>query len=216
MPKKTSKKNDTLTAGGRHRYLHMIGVISLQWNGVEDALEVLIATYMEMANVDRKLSYHLTATMGNQSRTDLLIWLVEQYEKDRRAIEVIRHAIKATHICRENRNILLHSRAHRLIDVTRFEFARRSKTNPQNMVIHALTLPQIKLMHQAIFKTESLLRKIAHYVWIVFLRRTTVFPNYSKDYPHYANPSLPRKFALPRKLTALPLVNQLKLRPQKK
>lgn len=99
MPRKPSFK----------KYTETVGAISVGWNQLERALNVMGHHYLA---TDTNISAYLFALLGNQSKSDFISFLVEQHEENREIASAAKHFIRAFNILRQNRNTIQHATPH--------------------------------------------------------------------------------------------------------
>ena len=87
-------------------YAELIGNISIVWNYLEDTVGYILPKYFEH---DQEISIPVLAALDNRGRIDLLLHFVDAREDDAEVAERVRYFAKAFSICRDNRNILVHS-----------------------------------------------------------------------------------------------------------
>jgi hypothetical protein len=97
---------DPITSDPWHRHLYAIGVISLYWNQIEDHVNYLLKTIGGPAS---GLTDFVLSQLGNDAKRELLIKSA-QSEWEPEGVASLEHFIKALSTCRENRNIIMHSR----------------------------------------------------------------------------------------------------------
>lgn len=104
---KKSNESKISQSGYVHaEYAELIGDICITWNHLEDVLPNLAAVYL---NFELEISQPVFAALSNNSRIDLLKHLVSIREKDPARRLLMEHFAEAFNICRENRNIVVHS-----------------------------------------------------------------------------------------------------------
>ncbi|HDO51638.1 MAG TPA: hypothetical protein ENH05_02760 [Rhizobiales bacterium] len=84
---------------------HALGVLTINWNNCEWMLDFILFDFIA---TDGRAGVFITGLMNNRSKCDLLAAIV--YELDAPLTEnCIQHYIKFFNICRENRNLIMHS-----------------------------------------------------------------------------------------------------------
>ena len=179
-----------------HRVVRAIGSIVLRWN----ALEMEVRRFIEFYINDRDLAILITTPLGNQSLSDLVSGIVRLKELDKRVVDRVEHGLRAFHICRENRNTLIHALAMGVDARARFAFGRRSKSKPENWLSYRVRLSQLWQLDREMFITLAHFHNLHQYLMV-----QSAFPKGSPLPPLWQRrPSLPRKFALPKICPPLP------------
>ncbi len=89
-------------------HFHAIGVTTAIWNLLEDSVHTYVVQLSGIGK-DSPLLPLLERT-GNVSKADLLPKLAATQDWELEAIVGLEHFVRAFNICRENRNIMMHSR----------------------------------------------------------------------------------------------------------
>jgi hypothetical protein len=82
----------------------LLGDACLVWNFLEDSVKYILPKYMNAQE-----AYAVVSVLGNQTKIDFIMHVVRSKEKDQEFLARMEYFAKAFSICRENRNILLHS-----------------------------------------------------------------------------------------------------------
>jgi hypothetical protein len=109
-------------------HLHAIGVTTAIWNVLEDNVS---DSMMHVGGIHPKSPLvPLLDRAGNVSKADLLVRFAVQQRWEPAGIEALEHFTRGFNICRENRNIVMHSRYARDESGLLRMLKRSSKGNP--------------------------------------------------------------------------------------
>lgn len=122
---------DYHTTEGCGVFMYHLGILSIDWNWCEHMFASLIWSYI--GGIEKGLL--VTPAIGNQSRADILLGLVRQYERSKKTICAFEFAAKAFNRLREIRNILMHSHSVRLHKSGKLEWVRMSSKGPYHMIV---------------------------------------------------------------------------------
>jgi len=123
------------------------------WNQLEDMLGFILTRYFSN---DEQLSRAILAVSGNQSRMDLLSYLVETKERDPVFAEGMRAFIKAFNICRENRNIAVHSTLRLTAPMAPAEWMEKPSKSAINKVVkYAYDISAMEQVQRDLLQTCS-------------------------------------------------------------
>jgi len=92
---------------GPTKHVHALGVISLNFNMYEAALQVFLEFYIEKPTAD-----FLFEKMPNERRVEAIRHFVSLSEKDPKIVELVEHSLSHYARCFQNRNTLLHSKQY--------------------------------------------------------------------------------------------------------
>jgi len=92
---------------GPTKHLHALGVISLNFNMYEVALQVFLEFY-----TDKPTAEFLFDNSSNERRMETIRYFAVRNEKDPIILELIQYSLKHYGRCFENRNILMHSKQY--------------------------------------------------------------------------------------------------------
>jgi hypothetical protein len=92
---------------GPTKHVHALGVISLNFNMYEAALQVFLEFYIDKATAD-----FLFDKMSNERRVEAIHHFVSLKEKDPKIVELVEHSLSHYAKCFQNRNSLLHSKQY--------------------------------------------------------------------------------------------------------
>ncbi|MDR3408027.1 MAG: hypothetical protein P4L68_05975 [Methylovirgula sp.] len=90
-------------------YAKIIGEIAIEWNKIEVRLDGLIYDYL---SIEPDVAGFILAQLGNQTKADLAVFLINKYETNKTAKENALFCIALINRLRENRNILEHAIPH--------------------------------------------------------------------------------------------------------
>ena len=166
--------------------LYALGMISIEWNYVEQMMTALIWCYV--GDVDRGLA--VTANIGNQSRADMLLALCKKSKVEPDMLDRVEFSTKAFNMLREKRNILIHSHSITPHESGKPEWRRASGKAPLGHIGTLADENDLKVMLSEIVNLSSFLLSL-------------VVREMGKKHDAALSP-MPDKFALPRKLTQLP------------
>ncbi|WP_290814503.1 hypothetical protein [Ferrovibrio sp.] len=161
--------------------VYQLGKISLVWNYCEHILGVLIWPHFG----DYKKGMAVTANLGNQSRADLLMDLVNKFEENKAIIKKIEFATKAFNRLREIRNILMHSHSIEQRDNKMFEWRRTASKGPSGHTGSLASVADLVKIEHNILQLTSFLHEIHFYYLAVANNRNP--------------PELPIEFEIPNK-----------------
>jgi len=98
--------SDLITSDPWHRHLYAIGLITLLCNRIEDNVDYLLKT---IGNSPSGLSDLVVSKIGNVTKIEIIMASAsEDWELE--GVAQLQHFFKAFNTCRENRNIVMHSR----------------------------------------------------------------------------------------------------------
>lgn len=184
-------------------YASLIGEICIIWNYLEDYVGYLLTIYFEYKS---DLAFAVLAGLGNQSRIDLLTWFAQNKDPGSEMSECILYFATAFSICRENRNILVHS-AVRLREPDGSQFIEKwSRTKLGSKVRYAYDIKTVKLTIEETRRTLTFASKLFMSVIIpmaelgIKLQQAPTLDGKPKLKPR----PLPEKPPLPSKLKPLP------------
>lgn len=146
MPEARRSRSLLVTA----EFAEIIGDICVMWNLMEQTIGMLFMFYMR-ENAAR--AYAISNILGNQSRADVLAYLVDSNEEDETLADLMRHFIAAFSICRDNRNILVHGAVSFGSGLSIKHLEKPSRSNVGAMVRFAYDLEAIRKVHQDILNT---------------------------------------------------------------
>ncbi len=86
--------------------IHVVGQITLLWSRTEIHLERIIWAYTD---AEARIGRAITGILGNVSKSDLLLALAGELEGEEEILDHLNHLVECYNICRENRNIVIHS-----------------------------------------------------------------------------------------------------------
>jgi hypothetical protein len=178
----------------QHPYLHAIGTVALEWNRLDHHIDMLLWEFITQTG-DYEVGRIITAPLGSQTKTDILINLVRLRKPEPKLAALIEAAIKAFHICRENRNTIAHAIGLEFHGRAGWTLGKRSKGNPAVWLGYKLKRADIVRVARDTWRTAKLVNVLRI---IVEQRTMTHLPGREKRLP------LPKKPALPRKLSPLP------------
>jgi len=178
---------------GRHRYIHAIGCVTMQWNHLERWLDQLIWSYLEF---DHTLGRLITGRLANVTKTDFLLDLARLNERDQRVVNRVEHAVTCFHICRENRNIIAHALPFTFYGRDGWVLAKRSKGDPSRWSRFRLKVSEIKRVQNDIVIADVFLQRLYLYRFDQWSRKLVMPAGKARP--------LPKKPLLPRKLNPLP------------
>ena len=92
---------------GPTKHLHALGVISLNFNMYEAALQIFLELYL-----DKPTAEFLFESSSNERRVATVRQFAGKSEKDPLICDLIRRSLDHYAICFENRNILMHSKQY--------------------------------------------------------------------------------------------------------
>lgn len=98
----------------------------MEWNYLEDFVPGLMSMHLEF---NAPLATVILSALGNQSRVNLLLHLARENERHPELLPHMEYFATAFSICRENRNIVVHSAARldSSMDIIGLEKASKSK-----------------------------------------------------------------------------------------
>ncbi|HXF53271.1 MAG TPA: hypothetical protein VNK52_04020 [Hyphomicrobiaceae bacterium] len=97
---------DPITSDPWHRHLYAIGLITLLWNRIEDHVDYLLKT---IGGPVQGLSDLVVGKLGNVTKMHIILEAARS-EWEPEGLAQLEHFFRAFNICRQNRNIILHSR----------------------------------------------------------------------------------------------------------
>ena len=202
MSKSAIPKYRLKQAQRRQERLLLLGEITHNWNFLEYQVAYLTSLY----TLDEEATYSIASRLRNAEATTALLQLVREREHRVRIISAVEFAVSAFHRLRENRNVLVHS--HHVFEITgkHVLWTRRSKTNPNNMVMILGTIRNLRKIAADIARLQAYfsgLIAFTHYESSKHMAETDEFIRevLKKLGPR---PPLPKRFPLPRKLEETP------------
>jgi hypothetical protein len=177
-------------------YAELIGDICILWNLLEGALNSAFPRYFEYG---QKKSAAISSVLGNQSRVDLLSYLVENFEKTPEIAKRMKYLIAAFSVCRENRNIIVHGAVefNAPLDIKFLHKPSRSKVGAT--VKYAYDLTAIKKVHAGVYQTLLFANALLLTIYVNEIQDRSENPDHAGE--PLALPEIPH---LPSKLTPLP------------
>ena len=117
---------------GPTKPVHALGVISLNFNMYEAALQVFLEFYIDKATAD-----FLFDKMSNERRVEAIHHFVSLKEKDPKIVELVEHSLSHYAKCFQNRNSLLHSKQYFAVSLPDLlSLEKRSKGAKPFMTFH--------------------------------------------------------------------------------
>jgi hypothetical protein len=164
--------------------VYTLGRISVGWNFCEHYFSTLVWNYFD----DFEKGIAVTASLGNQSRADLLLTLVRKYERSKRVIERVEFAAKAFNRLRDTRNILLHAHSINPHESGKLAFTRAA-ARPGH--IHTLAnLDDLNRVYEDMVKLSDFMMHVGLYVM-------------ASQHPGVPRCALPKIYSLPEMLIQL-------------
>lgn len=178
------------------RCLAQIGVVTLNWNSVEEALERLIWYYLGSDEV----GHIVTSKLHNQSRCDVLENIADAREAIPEIRERVVHFVKAFDILRLNRNSIVHSvnfNLHRGQETFSIE---RLKKSIRTREYDSYSLPVETL--EGLGEQIEQLEKFGANLLAIMKKRSGLIDQPFFNWPK--PPPWPDKFPLPERLNSPP------------
>jgi hypothetical protein len=176
----------------------LLGRITHDWNFLEHQIAHLTSLY----TLDPEATYAMAARLRNAEATANLLVLVNERETRKRMVAAIEFAVSAFHRLRENRNVLVHS--HHNFEITKKTvlWSRRSRSNPANIVTAYGNVSDLKRVAADIGRLRIYLSSLVDIGIYDQLEDAAAKDGQTKVWlSHWPKrPSLPKRFALPRKL----------------
>jgi len=117
---------------GPTKHVHALGVISLNFNMYEAALQVFLEFYIEKSTAD-----FLFEKMSNERRVEAIRHFVSLSEKDPKIVELVEHCLAHYVKCFQNRNTLLHSKQYFAVGLPELlSLEKKSKGAKSFMTFH--------------------------------------------------------------------------------
>lgn len=105
MPEKEYLDPDFYETDEAFPIVYLLGLISIDWNMIEQFMTTLIWNYVGGYEVGMAI----TNNLGNRSKSEMLLELARKKEKKKSILGHIERAVKVFAILKDNRNILMHS-----------------------------------------------------------------------------------------------------------
>lgn len=163
----------------------LLGRISVDWNYCEHQMGVLIWHYFD----DIGKGIAVTGSLGNQSKADLLLNFVRQYERSKAVANRTEFAAKAFNRLRESRNILIHSHSVVPHESGKLAWTRAGSPIGRGHKSVLADVNDLHALHDEIIKLTKFMLQITYYQ---IARKKGG-----------KRPKLPRIYALPNMLSAL-------------
>lgn len=145
-------------------YAEAVGQVSLLWNMIEDSLAYLLGRYLRLGSESANALFGM---LGNRARVDLLSFISEKEEKDSEMLDKVRHLVRCFNICRDNRNIVVHSSVRLSASLQPEDTVKRSGSSPGRFVSYGYDLGQITQVR----------RDMDNLLWFVSVLTATWFLN---------------------------------------
>ena len=187
---------------GRDPEIHAIGMIALQWNLAETALEDLIWLYLD---TDKPTARIVTRPMGNVARTTLLRHLVSEKEIDPSIIDAVLYAASCYDICRENRNHIVHGQIQNLDPGIPFRLVKHRKQKPIEDNLFELTIEELRDLANEIHYTKEYIIDLREVLSPLLVLRRQMERDVDDPPDPPETPELPDKPNQPPKLSPRPV-----------
>jgi hypothetical protein len=186
-----------------HPSIHALGMIAMQWNLAERALEDLIWLYLE---TDKTTARLVTGRLGNQARCDLLKNLIEVKEIEGTIRSEVLHAIECFDTCRVNRNHLIHGAAESIGADGKFRFKSSRKAKPSEDNLFEVEIEALRECANDIHRARSHLNALHTSLSGFLVMRSALTTDDQADTAAVALqlPALPQRPAKPKTLNPLP------------
>ncbi|HAO2891875.1 TPA: hypothetical protein IHM15_004473 [Escherichia coli] len=145
---------------GSEGYLHALGVMSMRYNLLENALHRLIEIYLW--SLPESVRDQILLPLNNNQRSNLLHTITKEMEPLETIRDRLNHFRRGFSICAENRNIALHSSGH--VGETHFHFIKNRPKAPFEHNIYSTSLSDLRVICDDILNTQDFGWRIIRFV----------------------------------------------------
>ena len=177
-------------------YARIVGEVAISFNLLEQRLDSIAFMYL---GLDAPTAGFVLGEMGNATKADFAIFLVDRFENDPTIKEHALYAVRLINRARENRNILEHAHPHEfrgLYEGTVYKVDKRS-----DYKVFDAPMPALKVLVKSMREAETYIRWIQHSITAT---REAKDPKLAKAMVQAL--SLRGKPALPDKIAPLPIL----------
>jgi hypothetical protein len=175
-------------------YFHAIGVLSVAWNALERLVETAVA---QMLRIDDDTSSLIVANLGNGTLPEAAARLARNVDRRPDLIDCVDHLVKGFDVCRQNRNIVVHSELGFNAMANKARLFKRSRLGA--LTAFPAELKEIQKVAESITAFANFAAEIVH---IISVHPDTIVGGPDPNDPDWP-PPWPDKPALPSTLIPL-------------
>lgn len=150
---------------GPRQHLHALGVVSANFNVLENAMLRLFMDHLDNSDLPDAVSLYLYGELNEQKRINAIKTIFATCEDDPEVFDRIEHAVTYFNWCSHARNTLLHSLDNSMGEPEHvWRIVKRSRGDFSKLNFLVLTLPELRKTADQIRNCYDYVRGIAIYL----------------------------------------------------